>query len=109
MFLNFQIYIFWNDLEKINITMNILISFLYEIDINYNWYVFSIEEYEIKYIEDSKIIGNPTSSVIGINISYTENYSKKLIIDSSIICYDIEGKEFHFFCRKNNEDKDVFD
>ena len=54
----------------------------------------------MKHIEDSKIIGNPISSVIGINISYTENYGKKLIIDSPIIYYDIEGKEFHFFIGK---------
>lgn len=103
-FIENQIYVFSEDLEKLDIVITEIICFINQFDSNYNWSTYSIGEKEINDVDNSKIVGRPNSCIIGIADSYSEKHIKSLqtLNDNSFIAFDLDNKIFHCIVKQKN-------
>ena len=106
-FLEKQVNVYSRSNEILNLTMLILASFNFPFDTPYNWQIASVGKSEIKDHTDSKLVGKPTPSILGFNVTYSEEYDEYLIDTPSHHSIDLDNKMIIFSSHDNEEDDNI--
>ena len=104
-FLEKQVNVYSRSNEILNLTMLILASFNFPFDTPYIWQIASVGKEEMKDHIDSKLVGKPTPSILGFNVTYTNECEENLMDTPSHYTIDLDNK-FIIFVGQNNEEDD---
>ena len=106
-FLEIQINVYSRANEILNLTMLILASFNYPFDTPYIWQIASVGIKEIYDHTDSKLIGKPTPSILGFNVTYSSEYEECLIDTPSHYSIDLDNKSIIYVGQDNEIDDNI--